>query len=107
MKCTYFCGENQQLEKLLWISKVEKMKQYVLLVGMVFGMISHSLGQEIEPINFDQLSEYMAAREGSDSIYVYNFWATWCKPCVAELPYFEQLPSRICFSKSTCGLCQS
>lgn len=27
----------------------------------------------------------------SDTVYVYNFWATWCKPCVAELPYFEQL----------------
>ena len=27
----------------------------------------------------------------SDTLYVVNFWATWCKPCVAELPYFEQL----------------
>jgi len=24
-----------------------------------------------------------------DSIHIINFWATWCKPCVAELPYFE------------------
>lgn len=23
--------------------------------------------------------------------YVINFWATWCKPCVEEMPYFEQL----------------
>jgi thiol-disulfide isomerase/thioredoxin len=22
---------------------------------------------------------------------VMNFWATWCKPCVQELPYFEEL----------------
>lgn len=26
-----------------------------------------------------------------DHIHVVNFWATWCKPCVAELPYFEEL----------------
>lgn len=27
----------------------------------------------------------------NDSVYVINFWATWCKPCVEEMPYFEQL----------------
>lgn len=27
----------------------------------------------------------------NDTVYVVNFWATWCKPCVAELPYFEAL----------------
>jgi thiol-disulfide isomerase/thioredoxin len=26
-----------------------------------------------------------------DTLYVINFWATWCRPCVEELPYFEQL----------------
>ncbi len=26
-----------------------------------------------------------------DKIYVINFWATWCGPCVKELPYFEKL----------------
>ena len=27
----------------------------------------------------------------SDTLYVVNFWATWCKPCVAELPEFEKI----------------
>ncbi|MHA7843841.1 MAG: TlpA family protein disulfide reductase [Winogradskyella sp.] len=26
-----------------------------------------------------------------DKIHVVNFWATWCAPCVKELPYFEAI----------------
>lgn len=28
------------------------------------------------------------------AITVVNFWATWCKPCIKELPYFEKLKSQ-------------
>lgn len=27
----------------------------------------------------------------SDKIQVINFWATWCAPCIKELPHFEKL----------------
>jgi thiol-disulfide isomerase/thioredoxin len=39
--------------------------------------------------NFDDL-KYIFQQE-SDTTYVINFWATWCKPCVEELPFFEVL----------------
>ena len=29
--------------------------------------------------------------KSDEKTYVVNFWATWCAPCIKELPYFEQL----------------
>lgn len=43
----------------------------------------------IKTLNFEQLEPYL--HRSDDKIYVVNFWATWCKPCVEELPAFEQL----------------
>lgn len=39
--------------------------------------------------SFDQVAPIF--QQQSDTTYVINFWATWCKPCVKELPYFEAL----------------
>ncbi|MBR9859856.1 TlpA family protein disulfide reductase [bacterium] len=46
-------------------------------------------GLNIPVYDFENFQSYID--RSSDSVYVINFWATWCKPCVAELPYFEQL----------------
>lgn len=43
----------------------------------------------IETIYYDELEKLL--HKSDDKIYVINFWATWCKPCVEELPYFEQI----------------
>ena len=29
--------------------------------------------------------------KNDNTTYIINFWATWCAPCVKELPYFEEL----------------
>ena len=47
--------------------------------------------ETIKTVDFDGLEPYLKA--GDDKIYVVNFWATWCAPCVKELPYFQELDS--------------
>lgn len=47
-------------------------------------------GQDTIP--FIRSAQLSAWRSGdSDTVYVLNFWATWCAPCLAELPHFEKL----------------
>lgn len=43
----------------------------------------------IEVYDFSTLEAMLNAAD--DKIYIVNFWATWCKPCIEELPYFEAL----------------
>lgn len=45
--------------------------------------------KEIEVVNFEQFQPLLQQQDGN--IYVINFWATWCAPCIKEIPYFEQL----------------
>ncbi|MBC7887042.1 MAG: TlpA family protein disulfide reductase [Ferruginibacter sp.] len=30
----------------------------------------------------------------TDSVYVVNFWATFCKPCIAEIPYLQTISKK-------------
>ena len=38
-----------------------------------------------------KINELVNRINNKDTTYVINFWATWCKPCVAELPSFDSL----------------
>lgn len=43
----------------------------------------------IKTVNFDELSQII--NKNDDVLYVVNFWATWCSPCVEELPEFMEV----------------
>ncbi len=45
--------------------------------------------KEIEVYDFSEFEPLLHTED--DKTYVINFWATWCKPCIEELPYFEGL----------------
>lgn len=59
----------------------------VTFLFIAFSVAGYS--QNVKLLNIDQLNERI--EKGKDSIYVVNFWATWCAPCIKELPHFEKL----------------
>ena len=51
--------------------------------------ITELSAQGVQPIDADGISEL--SKLSNDTTYVLNFWATWCSPCVKEIPIFEKL----------------
>lgn len=50
-------------------------------------------GITVPVYDFPGLAPMLEARDGRT--YVINFWATWCKPCVEEMPHFLRLASEL------------
>ncbi|MBU2939690.1 TlpA family protein disulfide reductase [Lacinutrix sp. C3R15] len=43
----------------------------------------------VEEYDFNAFEKFLNIKD--DKVYVVNFWATWCAPCIKELPYFEAI----------------
>jgi thiol-disulfide isomerase/thioredoxin len=68
------------------------MYQSITLFFLLFmPMLAVLPAQTAPPVyeSFDDLAPVFEFQ--NDTTYVINFWATWCKPCVEELPYLEQI----------------
>lgn len=51
--------------------------------------------QQGEPKVFDLYEDFEShVREYASSTVVINFWATYCGPCVKEIPYFDSLQQK-------------
>ncbi len=67
-----------------------KFLKRILLLLLFTGIISVK-GQTIASWKVTKLQDYISK---SDSVLVINFWATFCKPCKEEIPYFETIVNK-------------
>lgn len=83
--CFLACGASKTTEQVTDLSESQTEA------------VSNAVAQAIEGsktsipvyLKFDEFEPLLHQKD--DKIRVINFWATWCKPCVAELPYFEKI----------------
>lgn len=65
------------------------MKRYIVTILLI--LVGYGANAQVKLLTLNELEQRVA--KGKDTTYVVNFWATWCGPCVEELPYFERLTS--------------
>ena len=64
------------------------MKRNALLLLGVLALM-HSTAQNVSLLTIDEMNERI--QKGKDTTFVIHFWATWCTPCIKELPFIEKL----------------
>lgn len=66
------------------------MKKAAIIVLFLLSWRMRTQAQTtVRVVKFDQLEALLAKTD--DTLRIVNFWATWCAPCIKELPYFERL----------------
>lgn len=71
------------------------MKRFFILF---FLLCTHFIfSQKISVIKITDLEKRI--NNNSDTTYIVNFWATWCVPCVKELPDFDSIGKSYRFEK--------
>ncbi|HEX7365729.1 MAG TPA: TlpA disulfide reductase family protein [Pelobium sp.] len=80
--------------------KVAVIKSLMKIGFFQVGIPSKNKLQEIEPLNEKVLSEIIFKNESGElvnlsqlkgKVIFLNFWATWCPPCIAEMPGINKL----------------
>ena len=74
--------------------RTKQLYTVFLLLFTLFAFENAS-AQKLSVLNGSEIVDLTHMKADSGQTIVINFWATWCIPCVRELPYFVQADSSL------------
>jgi thiol-disulfide isomerase/thioredoxin len=70
---------------------MKKILFTILLLSWVFCTNAQNATAKNETIRKVSAKDVRAIMDSSSRPTILNFWATWCGPCVREIPYFDSI----------------
>ena len=74
---------------MFFLLKSIGMKVFLIIILLFLSSVSISFSQGVQKISKTELIGIL--NNPSDKLHVINFWATWCGPCVTEMPDFQKV----------------
>ena len=68
-----------------------KLLRFISLLAIVTLISTEGFTQQVNKVKITELEKTIKESNGP---LVINFWATFCKPCIEEMPYFESMAEK-------------
>jgi len=84
---------------LIFIYLILPNSSYAIQQPNLKNLIIHKDPIKLEKINFKNINnETINLNEFENSLIIINFWATWCAPCIEEMPSLNRLKKNPIFN---------
>ncbi len=83
---------------LIFIYLISSSSSYAIQQPNLKNLVVHKDPKKLEKINFKNINnEIINLNKFENSLVIINFWATWCAPCIEEMPSLDRLQSNPSF----------
>ena len=84
---------------LIFIYLISSTSSYAIQQPNLKNLIIHKDPLKLEKINFKNIdNEIINLDKFENSLVIINFWATWCAPCIEEMPSLNRLHANPVFN---------